>query len=179
MGTWLPETAPGATTAERVLGLRPELLDEVGTWYGRVWDPPVCDPVLLELVRLRLAQLHGCVEQQSVRYELPRSLGLTADRSAAVSRWATDPAFSDAERAALGFAELFVIDAHAVSDADVDALRAHLTDAEIVGLCNALAVWDGSMRVKVLLGADEPPEGASPATPAVVPTPTAAAPSLT
>jgi alkylhydroperoxidase family enzyme len=179
MATWLGEEAPGGSAVERVLGLRPDLLAEVGTWYAHVWDPPVCDPVILELVRLRLAQLHGCREQQSIRYALPRERGLTAERSAAVSRWPTDPSFSAAERAALGYAELFVIDVHAVTDADVDAMRDHLTDAEIVGLCNALAVWDGFMRVKVLLGADEPPEGASPDSPVLVPTPTAAAPSLT
>jgi len=176
--TWLPEEATGATAVERVLGLRPDLLGEVATWYGRVWDPPVCDPVILELVRLRLAQLHGCREQQAVRYVLPRERGLTEERAAAVSRWPTDPSFSEAERAVLGFAELFVIDVKAVGDADVEAMRRHLTDAEIVGLCNALAVWDGFMRVRVVLGADEPPDGASFESPVLVPTPTAADRSL-
>jgi alkylhydroperoxidase family enzyme len=113
-----------------------------------------------------------------VRYALPRERGLTEERSAAVARWATDPSFSEAERAAIAFAELFVIDVHAVTDADVDAMRRHLTDVEIVGLCNALAVWDGFMRVRVLLGADEPPDGASFESPVLVPTPTAATPSL-
>jgi alkylhydroperoxidase family enzyme len=178
MASWLPEAAPGATPVDRVLGLRPDLYAEVRTWYGHVWDPPVCDPVILELVRLRLAQLHRCRDQQAIRYALARERGLSEEQAAAVARWATEPAFSEAQRAALAFAELFVIDVHAVSDEDVDALRRHLSDAEIVGLCNALAVWDGFMRVRVLLGADEPPPGASPESPVLVPTPTAAAPSL-
>jgi alkylhydroperoxidase family enzyme len=176
--TWLPDQAGGETAIDRVLGLRPDLYAEVRTWYGHIWDPPVCDPVVLELVRLRVAQLVGCVEQQAVRYALPREHGLTEERAAAVSHWAADPAFSEAERVALAFAELFVIDVHAITDGDVDALRRHLSDVEIVGLCNALAVWDGFMRVRVLLGADEPPEGASSAQPVLVPTPTATMPSF-
>jgi alkylhydroperoxidase family enzyme len=179
MGSWLPDTVPGASAVERVLGLRPDLHAEVATWYGHVWDPPVCDPVVLELVRLRLAQLQGCREQQAVRYALPRERGLSEDQASAVARWATDPAFSEAQRAALAFAELFVIDVHAVTDDDVETLRRHLSDVEIVGLCNALAVWDGFMRVRVLLGADEPPPDASFEAPVLVPTPTAATPSLT
>jgi alkylhydroperoxidase family enzyme len=175
---WLPSVADGPLPIDRVLGLRPDLYAEVRTWYGHVWDPPVCDPVLLELVRLRVAQLHGCREQQAVRYALPRERGLTDERAAAVARWATEPSFGAAERAALAFAELFVIDVHAVTDEDVDALRRHLTDVEIVGLCNALAVWDGFMRLRVLLGADEPPEGASFEAPVLVPTPTASSPSM-
>jgi hypothetical protein len=57
-------------------------------------------------------------------------------------------------------------------------MRRHLSDVEIVGLCNALAVWDGFMRVRVLLGADEPPPDASFEAPVLVPTPTAGSPSL-
>jgi alkylhydroperoxidase family enzyme len=178
MGSWLRDGAAGATAVERVLGLRPDLHAEVAAWYGHVWDPPVCDPVILELVRLRLAQLHGCREQQAVRYQLPRERGLAEEKAGAVARWATDPSFTAAERAALAFAELFVIDVHAVTDADVDAVREHLSDVEIVGLCNALAVWDGFMRVRVVLGADDPPPDASFEAPVLVPTPTATAPSL-
>jgi alkylhydroperoxidase family enzyme len=178
MATWLGVEAPGRTAVERVLGLRADLHAEVATWYGHVWDPPVCDPVILELVRLRLAQLHGCREQQAVRYALPRERGLTEDRASAVSRWATDPSFSAAERAAIAFAELFVIDVHAVTDDDVEAMRQHLSDTEIAGLCNALAVWDGFMRVRVLLGADEPPPDASFEAPVLVPTPSATSPTL-
>lgn len=157
--TWLPETADGDTELDRVFGLRPELYAHTRAWYGHIFTPPVCDPVILELVRLRVAQLHRCDSELAIRYEVARSAGLDDDKASAVAHWPTDPRFSEAERACLAFAEAFVIDVHSVTDADTEAVRRHLSDPELMGLCNALACYDGFMRVRILLGVG-PPAGA-------------------
>jgi hypothetical protein len=48
-----------------------------------------------------------------------------------------------------------VRDPHAVGDADVLALRAHLSAAAVVGLTESLALLDGFTRVDLILARAE------------------------
>lgn len=154
--SWLPELADGDTGLDRVFGLRPDLYAAFRAFYAVFWTHGLLDPVVLELCRLRVAQLLGCATEQAVRYAPARAAGLTEARVGALARWPEDPSFSDGERAALGFAEQFVLDAHGVDDELRDAVIDHYDLPGLVALCEALAVFDGFCRFRTVLAVDGP-----------------------
>jgi alkylhydroperoxidase family enzyme len=145
--TWLPRQADGDTPFERVFGLRPQLLAQFDELYSLLWSPPRLDARLLELCRLHVAGLHGCPAEPRI------TSGLQAETIAALPRWREEQSFSAGERACLAFAEKFALAVQSVGDEDTEELRLHLSPAEIVALCQALALFDGFTRFRLILEA--------------------------
>jgi alkylhydroperoxidase family enzyme len=154
--TWLPETAAGDTPLDRVFGLRPDLYEPFRAFYAVFWTDGLLDPVVLELCRLRVAQLLRCESEQRVRYAPARDAGLTEEQVARLADWPRDPSLTDSQRAALAFAEQFVLDPHGIDDAQRDAVIDHLGRPGLVALCEALALFDGFCRFRTLLGVGSP-----------------------
>jgi len=151
-GTWLPVEADGDTALDRVFGLTPAAYEAFREVDGALWDPARVDPALVELCRLRIAQLMGCDAELDVRHDQARDAGLTEEKINQLRQWPTSPRYSDTDRAVLNFAEKFVIDASIVDDDDCAALRAHLSDPEITALTTAIALFDAMARFQVALG---------------------------
>jgi len=155
--SWLPEQAEGGSALDQVFGLRPDLYEPFRAFYATFWTHELLDPVVLELCRLRVAQLLRCPSEQQVRYEPARRAGLTEEQVARLPQWPTDPMISPAQRAALGFAEQFVIDVEGIDAELRDAVVDHFTVAGLVALCEALALFDGFCRFRSILGVDDDP----------------------
>jgi len=172
--SWLPDAADGATPLDRVFGLRPNLYEDFRRFYALFWEKRLLDPVLLELCRLRIASLHGCAPELAVRYRAARDAGLDERKIAALPQAASAPGFSEAERAAIAFAELFATDPHAISDEDAARVRDALGEPGLVALVEALALFDGFARFRTLLEV----EGDDAVEPRVVDTPSSVSPSL-
>jgi AhpD family alkylhydroperoxidase len=110
-------TISNSTVAERVWDLpgalarlRPEACGLLTALNERVWQDG--DPVLLELVRVRVAQLTGNPDAARVRCLLAAAeggAGVEAKLSA-LPYYPGSPLFSAAEREVVAFAEQFVID---------------------------------------------------------------------
>jgi alkylhydroperoxidase family enzyme len=162
MGTWLPEQASGlgtdATGFDRAFRLRPDLYGPFREFYAVFWRDRLVDPVVLELCRLRVAQLLGCASELHVRYDPAVRAGLTEEMVDELARWPTSEHFTDARRAALAFAEQFVIDPQGIKGAVRDELRAHFALPEVVAITEALALFDGFIRFRLVLGVDGPTE---------------------
>jgi alkylhydroperoxidase family enzyme len=154
--TWLTTAAPGPTSFEQTLGLRPDLLERYRDLYERLWTERLVDPVLLELCRLRIAQLHRSESELSIRYEAATAAGLDEAKVGELASWPTSPRFTEHERACLAYAEKLVIDVHAITDEESAAVAAGMTPAEHVAFTLALGLFDGLGRFRVLLGIDEP-----------------------
>jgi alkylhydroperoxidase family enzyme len=136
------------TSFDTALGLRAELWRDYQAFESQLWSSGV-EPALLELCRLRVATILGCAG------ELRRRAAALDERLvAALDRWAASEAFSPLQRAALRLTDGFVLDPHGVSDADAAALAAHLSPAQMVALIEALAVFDGFTRFRLMLGVD-------------------------
>ena len=79
--------------------------------------------------------------------------GHEAEKLAHILDYATDPAFSEAERAALAYAEALTGTPVAVTDAIFEALRTHFDTAAIVELTGVAALqnfnakFNGGLRV--------------------------------
>jgi AhpD family alkylhydroperoxidase len=154
--TWLPVAAPGVDPLDRVFGLRPNLYEDFRRWSVLFWEEGLLDPTLLELCRLRVAQLHGCESELRVRHRSALAAGLTEEKIAALPRASSDPAFSELERACLAFAELFVADPNAITDEDARRVTEPLGPEGTVALVQALALFDGFARFRLMLGVDPP-----------------------
>jgi len=157
--SWLPARADGATALDRVFGLRPNLYADVRALLAVFVERRLVDPILLELCRLRVAQLLGCAPELAIRWRPARDAGLDEAKIAVLPRWPTHPSFTDAERACLTVAERFVLDPHGLTDDEAAAARAHLGDAGLVALLEALALFDGFARFRVLLGVEPEADG--------------------
>ena len=100
------------------------------------------DPTLLDLVRLRLAQLMG------TRAELA---GVDPDLLADLERWDSSPRFTERERAALAYAEQYHYDHRVLSDELKPSLARHLAGREVVNFVWALHLNDSYLRILTLL----------------------------
>jgi hypothetical protein len=67
---WLGREAEQATELEQVLGLLPDAHEAVREFYSIFWVDELVDPLLLELVRLRIAMLHGVKPELLIRYDV-------------------------------------------------------------------------------------------------------------
>lgn len=97
-------------------------------------------PSLVDLCSVRIAQVLDATDGPRASSSAP------PEQLADIARWRTSPRFSEKEGACLKLAEQFAIDAHSVTDDDVEAVKAHLSADEVVALAFALALADGFIR---------------------------------
>jgi alkylhydroperoxidase family enzyme len=152
--TWLAETAPGATPLDRTFGLRPEAYARFRELYGGLWDPAVIDPRILELCRLRIATILGCDGERAVRFEDATAAGVTEADVAALPAWPSSPSFSPAERAAIAYAEQYVMDPKELTDDHFATLHEHLDEPALAALSLAVAMFDALARFRLALGVE-------------------------
>jgi AhpD family alkylhydroperoxidase len=104
------------------------------------------DHRLRELLRLRVSQLNGCAYCVDMHTQTARAVGETGQRLAALPVWRETRFFTDAERAALAFAEAMVrmADDH-VPASEFDAVAEFYRSAEIAALVSlvvAVSAWN-------------------------------------
>ena len=155
--SWLPRQAPGETALDRCFGLRPDLYAAWRDFAALLWRGGRVDPVILELCRLLVAKLHGCEAELAIRHRPALAAGLDERQVAALGEDETP--FDPAQRACLRFAEMFVRDPHAITDADAAAVVEHLGKPGLVALTEALAIFDGFSRFRLVLGIEAAPTG--------------------
>jgi alkylhydroperoxidase family enzyme len=131
-----------------VLELRPELAAAHHRLHATIWECGIA-PSILELCRLRMAQLLQCAPALAERS--PR-IDVAEERVAHLAQWPTNPLYSDDERTCLEFAELFVIDQHAITDGQAEAVRQALSESGFVAFTTALAIWENQHRFDNALG---------------------------
>jgi alkylhydroperoxidase family enzyme len=89
----------------------------------------------------------------TVRYAGARQAGLTEVKIAALNTLDSE-LFTARERAALTFAELMATDHHRIDDGVFAELRRHFSEAEIVELGVATALFVGFGRFNAVIGID-------------------------
>ena len=97
------------------------------------------DPKLLDLVRLRVAQLHQ--ETSSIKEHLAdlRDHGETSERLDQLATWGDSTLFDESERAALALCEKLTLDsAGPLNHCLIQEMRHHFTKGAIVSLTVAI-----------------------------------------
>lgn len=115
--------------------------------WRSLWRQGHIPPELLDLCRLTFARLHDeAGEIAAANPLLDRPLD-PARRIAVIEGGALDsPAFTDAEKAVLSFAEYYWIDPQSITDEAADGVKAHFGEAGLVLLIEALGCIDGRIR---------------------------------
>ena len=138
----------------KALLLRPGLAGAVGAMNDAVFASTL-DWRLHELVRMRIAVINGC--QTCLTWRTPEAIdaGVTESLLAGVAGWRTSSDYTDPERVALEFTELFCTDSTAISDELMDRLAEHFDPGEIVDLTLVIGKYLSQGRFMQVLGLDE------------------------
>ena len=113
--------------------------------------------VLRRQVELRVSQINGCSYCIWLHSRQLRELGDSDERLAALAQWRSATCFSDAERAALNWAELVtrIADGAPPDDAFAD-LRKHFDDRQIVDLTAVAANMNALNRMAISFRLEAP-----------------------
>lgn len=148
--TWLPIEASHLPERDAVFGLKSEVYEVLRGTLTTAWR--ITDARLLDICRLRVAQMVGA------RADLA---GADDQVLIELDRWRSSPAYSERERAALGYAEQYHLDHKRITDSQKQDLSGHLSPREVVNFVWAVHMNDAYARILTLLDIEpDPPRGA-------------------
>ena len=108
------------------------------------------EPSLIELVKTRASQINGCAFCIHMHTRDALARGETAERLFLLDAWRESPLYSERERAALAWTEALTLVAQThAPDADYEAARRHLAEAELVELTLLIATINGWNRIAI------------------------------
>jgi alkylhydroperoxidase family enzyme len=138
---------------DELLGLwsmNPSLSGAAAGLSAAVYDSDVIPLRTRELMRMRIAEINHCTTCRETRVADPDAVVPTEDDYANVSAWRTWPGFSEAERVAVSFAELFAIDHLALDDGWFEGARQHFTDAQLHAMGIMVGSWVALGRMQTV-----------------------------
>ena len=151
--TWFPASGAGVATSasvlEQVASLRPAYAAALRDVETAVWSQDQLEPELLELCRLRIAQMLEADEQVT---QPPVSVVLDPVLVAQLRQWPTSDAFTERQRVCLGFAEQLVVDGQGVSDEQAASVIAAIGDGGFLVLTYACGFFETTQRASIILG---------------------------
>ena len=122
------------------------------------------DRVLAQLLRLRVAQVNNCSYCLTVHYAAARRAGIAQSKIDTLTAWWETRLFSDAERAALDYAEVLTraADTNAVSRMQQvhDELVVHFSATEVLEIVAVVINMNIWTRLKLAEGAMPVPDPA-------------------
>ena len=131
----------------RVYAHRPELAVAYARFMGVLRSPGLIGPRLRELVRIRVAFHNQCRSCMAIRYADAAVDGVDEELVCQLVAPEEADDLTDAERAALAFADLLATDHLRIDDATFARLREHFSEPEIVELGMHIAVYVGFGRL--------------------------------
>lgn len=131
-------------------GLLEDYLGFYYPWHTSSAQTSVLPARVNELVRLRIAVLNGCETCMAARLaagEIPeaQATGVWEDG------YDSDEAYTEAEQAAMRFAERLAVAHHGIGDEDIAELRGHFGEAETLELMMMAGQYIGFGRVLAVL----------------------------
>ena len=144
----------------QIYAQRPEIAEKFVEFGQLLRDNHLLPARLLELVRIRVAFHNQCRSCMAVRYGYGIEDGLTEDLVCSLEKPEEADDLTEAEKAALDYADALATDHHRINDAMFERLREHFSDAEIMELCFHVAFYVGFGRMAMSLHmVDDLPEG--------------------
>ncbi|MCW2525348.1 MAG: alkylhydroperoxidase like protein AhpD family [Pseudonocardiales bacterium] len=150
---WLTETESSADASSagwtELTALAPDGFARLVELHQLVWT--LVDPVVLELARLRIAQLIGADYMGGLRSERATAAGLAESKIIQLRQWPASPDFTERDRACLTLAEQFVIDVNGTTDDQTEAVLQFLDPAELLSYVNAIWMFEQLQRLCLFL----------------------------
>ncbi len=142
-----PTREPGTGTGTpgdwwSVFALVPDVFDHAVAGF-EVYRSPArkLDPALRELGQMRVGYACGSQFVFSQHSKAARDVGVREEQIAAIPAWQTAACFSPLERAVLAYTDALALDPGRVADDVFAALRAELSDEEILELSYVVAMY--------------------------------------
>ncbi len=108
------------------------------------------DPVLVELVKLRISQINGCAYCIDMHTKELRAKGETEQRLYLLNAWREAPFYSEREMAALAWAEAATrLSNGEVSEETYERARKHFSETQLVDLTLAIVAINGWNRLSI------------------------------
>ena len=118
-----------------MFALVPDVLEHAVQGFGLYQSPKrILDPVLRELAQARVGWASGSQFVYSQHCKSLRALEVPEETIAAVPHWSAADCFDETQRLVLAYTDCLAFDHGRVPDGLFDALRARLTDEEILEL---------------------------------------------
>jgi alkylhydroperoxidase family enzyme len=142
-----PVAQPGTATGSpgdwwTVFALVPDVLEHAVQGFGLYQSPKrLLDPVLRELAQARAGWAAGSQFVYSQHCKSLRSLDVPDEKIAAIPHWSSASCFDETERLVLAYSDCLVYDSGRVPDGLFEALRAQLSDEEILELTYIAALY--------------------------------------
>jgi AhpD family alkylhydroperoxidase len=125
----------------------PHMAKAMGAFFAISKAGQTLPPRLLELVRLRIAFHNQCRSCMAMRYQSGIDDGVTEELVCSLEKPMEAPDLTDAEKAALAYADLFANNHFAIDDAVYDNLRKYFPESQIVELGMNVASFVGFGRL--------------------------------
>lgn len=117
----------------------------VEAWIARSFDPK-----LMELVKVRVSQINGCVHCLHMHRQDALKQGETEERMLLLSAWRESQLYSDRERAALAWAESLTNVAESrAPDADYEVASSAFSEDELLALSVGIAMINAWNRLAI------------------------------
>ena len=144
---------PAEISFDSLIGARADYAAALRDIESAVWAQDLLSPPILELCRLRMAQILGCAT--ALEHRTPQAVAAGFDESLvdSLARWPTDPGFDSRTRACLGYAEQILIDAQEVSDEHARAVIAEIGEGGFLVLTYACGLFETTQRARLIMGA--------------------------
>jgi len=108
------------------------------------------DHKLLELIKCRVSQINGCAYCLDMHHKDAAAMGESEQRLYSLPAWKECPYYTEAERAALAYAEAVTnLHQHGITDELFETLSQHFTKTEIADLTMAIANINSWNRLNV------------------------------
>ncbi len=140
----------------RMWALRPEMGAGAGALSHAIYEQSIVPVRERELARMRIALINGCAICRQWRKTTGAAEVMSEGDYTHVMQWRTHDGYTDRERLAIEYAELFALDHHTIDGAFYDRMRATgFTDAEILDLTVCIGGWLALGRTLHVLGIDD------------------------
>ena len=143
-----PVVEPGTETGTpgnwwTVFALVPDVFDHAVAGFQLYRSPNrKLDPKYRELGQLRAGWARGSRFVYSQHCKAARGVGLPEEKIASIAAWQTAECYTPVERALLAYTDALVYDGGRTADGVFEALKAHLSDEEILEFTYITALYD-------------------------------------
>src|SRR6266851_8920643 len=142
-----PVAEPGTDTGTRgdwwtVFANSPDIFDHAVRGFSLYRGQRKLDPVLRELGQTRVGWCKASQFVFSQHCKSLRGLGVSEEKIAAIPSWQVTACFSDQERAVLAYADCLALAAGRTPEPVFQALKAFLSDEEILELTYITCLYD-------------------------------------
>lgn len=143
----------GDVRFDHVVGARAEYAAALRDIEDALWGQDLVSPVILELCRLRIAQILGCAA--ALEHRTPQAVAADFDETLvdSLTRWPTEPCFDSRARTCLGYAEQILIDAQEVDDEQARAVITEMGEGGFLVLTYACGLFETIQRAHLVLDA--------------------------